>query len=256
MIDKAEGIVVQWKCVGCRRVHSANVFDCVCKVDVERQFGPVKPDLLLSDGNCEPIIVLEVVVTHPPAESTLNAYRQDGVDVFVFNLTGEQSLGKMLQFGQINATWGTKCVHPACRKCGRPMGASVVSVTYERCCKCGSNMAVCFANGKYGGVVGASDLSGQERHIAKAAGCYLDDRHDRSARRKHLVNVCPSCDTYVTEESLAGRLYDDDVLRELGDDVYCQYCREHVEDICNRVAVLSGVNRLRTEARLYSRARY
>ena len=186
----------------------------------------IRPDLLIRDGNGEPRVVIEVVVTHAPEETALAEFTSLGLTAIVVYPTWEtleamreglahlssdsrqpahiELLGRC-PFGR-HLTEADGELRP-CSQCHAPARVLTVEVSETPCwaASCSKRVRILDLYAHLDGqrvlvAAGAGDLRGVES-VAAAAGVRLQRRYSKMAMTTYLMNVCecgaPSGDNFV-----------------------------------------------------------
>ena len=77
---------VTWKCKYCQEQHQGNILQGINNVRVEHDMKVCRPDIALLDKNEIVRIVIEVVVTHSPEESTIQHYENNKITLIQIKL--------------------------------------------------------------------------------------------------------------------------------------------------------------------------
>ena len=84
-----KAFVVDWRCSACNTPYSGNILCCAKTISVEHDMKVCRPDIALLDDSGKVRVVLEVVYTHSPEESTLEFYRENGIVLVQYNVNLE-----------------------------------------------------------------------------------------------------------------------------------------------------------------------
>lgn len=84
-----KAFVVDWRCSACNTPYSGNILCCAKTISVEHDMKVCRPDIALLDDSGKVRVVLEVLYTHSPEESTLEFYRENGIVLVQYNVNLE-----------------------------------------------------------------------------------------------------------------------------------------------------------------------
>ena len=82
-----EELYFSWKCNFCPHTHRDNLLDNVSSVKLEYSLGIFRPDIALLDQNNNTILVIEIIVNHPPEVETLQYYNKNNIGCLQINVT-------------------------------------------------------------------------------------------------------------------------------------------------------------------------
>ncbi|TFB14098.1 hypothetical protein E3U55_14365 [Filobacillus milosensis] len=134
-------LIIHWNCDICGELHQRNVLNKTKRVEIEKSFGPCRPDISLLDENDKLIIAIEIIVTHEPEESTLNYYIENKVALIRFKLTDVSDFD-ILQNEVLKPTSVDVCLSPKCNRCGDHAIKSYLYIIQGECWRCESKMNI------------------------------------------------------------------------------------------------------------------
>ena len=125
-----------WKCMKCRQRHDGDLMKGVYSVEVEKRVGRSVGDVVMYDDIGEPIKVIEVVVTHPPTEESIDNYREMGVHMLEYHLGTFDQLAELLTGDEIHFAPNDMCRSPKCKKCDSIPVSRNMFYRWLRCTEC------------------------------------------------------------------------------------------------------------------------
>lgn len=186
-----KSIEIEWLCKFCNKKHNVNLLSKTKKVKLEAHLRDCKPDILLFDKNNNPIIAIEVIVTHSPNEKTLKYLRDNNIVLLKFNIKNEEDL-KEIQKDNINPSSVLCCLNnPRCTKCNSFMQYSKGIISNAPCWKCNSPMKIANFDTDRN-----DNLDKEEFLFLKKNGVYIEKRYVNHLGR-YNVNVCKTCNYFV-----------------------------------------------------------
>lgn len=81
-----EKLFFSWKCSYCTHTHRDNLLYNVSSVKLEYLLGTCRPDIALLDENHNVILVIEIIVNHPPEVETLQYYNKNNIGCLQINV--------------------------------------------------------------------------------------------------------------------------------------------------------------------------
>lgn len=193
-IEQGIPLHISWLCDLCGDTHSGNLIKKVVSSELEHPIGDSRADLALLGGSGEIIAVAEIIVTHPPEETTIQNYKDRGVVRLDMKLKDESDLlrinsDEILHFDHVDL-----CTRPKCKKCKSPFSECLMHIVTTECWACNSNMKVSFIESE-GDLYEVADFLPREIKFAKERGALIARRYDGGARKMLCLNVCPKCQT-------------------------------------------------------------
>ena len=139
---RGQTLPIKWRC-RCGDDHSGNLLKKATEVRIEPSLGSVRPDIGLFEGDrC--LAVVEVVVTHPPEDSSLSYYAQNEIAVLTIHLKTDLCLSKVTSAPELIFDFGSVCAYGPCLSCGRLRKPRFVDIHKTKCWKCDSEMRIAF----------------------------------------------------------------------------------------------------------------
>ena len=199
-------------CNQCSEVLTINLLEGIADVHQEKRVGSVRPDLVLIDGNGEPVRFIEVVDSHAPERNVHEYALSHGIEIFELHLRAEREFNGRRRNKALDASLTIKarlreladgrvqvdahnllCRKPPCQQCGVPLPLRTVVVSTTDCWNCGQNMnvAIGYKDGKH---LQQDYFTTEEIEFAKENGVTLKRRFSATAMGKYLANVCTICD--------------------------------------------------------------
>ncbi len=210
-------------------------------VDLNRAVAPeARPDVLVRSASGDPLFVIEVVVTHAPELSALDAFKRLRLPVIAVRPTWESLEGLRDGLGGLDAKAGaptpgsvgllSDCRLPRhlgpdteelrpCGECGADSRALALEVVDAECHRCSSRSRALDVHVHDHGrrvavAAGAKELSGITA-VAREMNVNLEERYSKMASVSYLANIC-GCgafqgDNYVYEGFSPEQTYETDL---------------------------------------------
>ena len=90
-----EKLFFSWKCSYCTHTHRDNLLYNVSSVKLEYLLGTCRPDIALLDENNNVILVIEIIVNHPPEVETLQYYNKNNIGCLQIKVNDFDDCGKI-----------------------------------------------------------------------------------------------------------------------------------------------------------------
>ncbi len=136
-----EPFPLSFTCGHCGEVHEANLLKITKEVAVEKNLGTCIPDIALIDKNGKPYLAIEIVVTHPPEEETLEYYRKNNIALYRLNISSEADLYNIENRAKKpDEFWF--CKNPKCPTCGSFMDTKIMAIGNIECHRCDQPMKI------------------------------------------------------------------------------------------------------------------
>ncbi len=185
-------------------------------VDVDRAVAPeARPDILVRSGAGDTLFVVEVIVTHAPEESALEAFKRLGLRVIAVRPTWDALEGLREGLDALEAVDGapkpgstgllSECRLPRhladeaehlrpCGECGADARVLTLEVAETRCYRCSGRARVLDVHLREDGrrvavAAGAVELRGVAA-VAREMNVRLEKRNSKAAGTSYLANVC------------------------------------------------------------------
>jgi ssDNA-binding Zn-finger/Zn-ribbon topoisomerase 1 len=227
-IARGDAVPLQWQCESCGDEHIGNLLRKAKAVNLEVPLGPARPDVLLLDGRGEPIVAIEVVVTHPPEAEARAFYRAHQIDVLVVKIDADADIETLRAWKGLRASSGTPCTRRKCPHCGHPLMPSPLRVVLADCYKCGGPMKIAFKSTAMG-TSGPPNFTEYDIRLAKASGCQLQVRYSRVTRSRYLANTCGNCEAFSGQFYLHEYLHLPDIAEQRSSETYCPNCDNYFD---------------------------
>ena len=194
----AEGkkLPLRWNCPYCPDTHRGDLLKLARQVEMEVQLEGCRPDLVLWDGDEEPVAVLEMVVTHQPDENVLEYCEKRGVTLLQFNLRNVRDLLALEYEQPLRPSHVTLCLRPQCEDCGKPLSPAFLHVLDVSCWRCGFPMRVAFVRAD-NRTAGPEVFGERQTDLARRQGVLLRENYSLSSRKRYVANTCPTCGAFV-----------------------------------------------------------
>ena len=210
-------------------------------VDLNRAVAPeARPDILVRSSTGEPLFVIEVVVTHAPEPSALDAFKRLRLPVIAVRPTWETLEGLRDGLVGLDAKVGaptpgsvgllSDCRLPRhlgadseelrpCAECGADSRVLTLEVVDAKCHRCSSQSRALDVHLDNDGrrvavAAGAKELSGITA-VAREMNVVLEERYSKRADVSYLANIC-ACgafqgDNFVYEGFSSEQTYETDL---------------------------------------------
>jgi hypothetical protein len=196
-----------WQCGLCKAARHTNLAAAsVGGAVLERNLGPVQPDIAILDTAGRPRLAVEVVVTHPPEPETLAWYLDNNIGVLVVEPTWE-AIKELREGFTATAAHTMPCTswrHPLdptdeqC-DCGRPVRSLRVELAHgSDCWRCKREVPAVDVIESFpdrtSRALRASDpsLAGIAKQV-KSMRVGLRDDFSKTENRHYLMHHCPHC---------------------------------------------------------------
>ena len=121
-LESNENFSFKWDCQRCHETHQGDLLKKVAFIEKEYSIDACRPDITLLNADLEPIIVIEIVVTHAPEENVMQFYATSGIVCILIKATSyndlENPINKLRQPDIVNV-----CYNPTCERCGCVMSS-------------------------------------------------------------------------------------------------------------------------------------
>ncbi len=161
-------LLMFWNCSKCYEKHQGNLLKKARDVKLEHSFGTCQPDLTLFDSNGNPIVFIEIVVTHQPEANVLAYCKAHKITLVKFELKKFEDLER-LEADILDPNYVDCCIAPPpppqentqqerrrqlflgkregeeCPKCkSKTQYPKTMRAILVSCWKCGNNVSLCF----------------------------------------------------------------------------------------------------------------
>lgn len=187
-------IPISWKCGDCGREYTGDLLEKAVVVKEEYSLGSCRPDIVLLDKNEEVIVAIEIVVTHPPEESTLQYYRDNKIVLIQINLSTEDELRKVLARIR-KPDLVVYCMNRMCANCvryeiGRSLRKEVIPC--ELCMRAPIERYSVVLDGRFGQIE-TRDFTDSEIDSIRSVRYNIMISTDRETGGKYPRYICPVC---------------------------------------------------------------
>lgn len=228
-IDRAltEGrpLPMQWNCSQCYHSHNGDLLKKAASVALEQVLGEVRPDLLLKDATCKPVVAIEIIVTHAPEQSSYDFYSKHDIAVVEVRIEDGTTLEALRDLRELKPDAVSICTRKKCPDCHKPLGPKLLNIVIGDCYRCHSPMKVAFIEADGIGLQ-TSSFSPQEIEFAKKQGCILEVCYSKTLNDRYLANVCPKCRAFVGEHYMHNYNRNDSIA-QIPTGWFCFDCGRH-----------------------------
>lgn len=160
-IKDKKGVIIEWRCKKCGETHKGNLLHKATSVAEELYIDACRPDIVLLDEDNEPIIAIEVVVTHAPEDEVMQYYAERGIVCVQLKIKSYDDLStfekKLSNPDEVNV-----CHNPTCKQCG-----AVLNTTGHRQTKKYDDKEIVYIHGNYQSIISQNDIKGIKFHCYK-----------------------------------------------------------------------------------------
>jgi hypothetical protein len=230
-LNAGEALAFQWKCDSYCGSHTGNLLKRATLAEEELNLEICRPDIALLDKEGNVAAAIEIVVTHPPEQSTIDFYKAKRIPLVVFALKSDTELSRVdeevLRPDTVDA-----CLNPKCTKCNRHMSCLKMLIIDGKCWKCNSAM-------KVGALRGDADwepeISAEHIALANRHGANFKTRYSKTVRERYAANTCRECNAfigghYLFSDYIAPAEYGEYSSIELDAGFYCPACCNDIAD--------------------------
>lgn len=214
-----EPFPLSFTCGHCGEIHEANLLKITKEVAIEQNLGACIPDIALIDKNGKPYLAIEIVVTHPPEEETLDYYRKNNIALYRLNIKSEADLDNIEDRAkQPDEFWF--CKNPKCPTCGSFMDTKIMAIGNIECHRCDQPMKIAlivssaWLKKKHFDPKTPISFDESERTFAKEHGVIVQQRFSKTRGEYYQANVCSHCKAFIGEHFLIDYImelfYDDE----------------------------------------------
>lgn len=201
-------LYITWRCKFCGDEHSGNILKKIEAVRMEHNLKVCQPDIALLGVDEKVLTVIEIVVTHRPAENVLKFYNGKNIILVQINLTSDKDIedlkNKIAHPGLVEF-----CYNPKCKTCGQFQKKKIMTIIEGTCWKCDSAIKVATISLSNGGSISGlssylhpADFTRGEINLARIKGVILKTHYSKTARENYLANSCSKCSAFIGEHYL------------------------------------------------------
>lgn len=160
-IKDEKRVLFEWTCKKCGETHKGNLLHLATSVAEELHLGVCRPDIVLLNDDNEPIVAIEVVVTHAPEDGVMQYYAEKGIVCVQLKIKSYDDLNtikeKLSKPDDVNV-----CYNPTCKQCG-----AVMNATGHRQTKKYDGKGVIYIHGNYQSIIRWNDIKRTHFHCYK-----------------------------------------------------------------------------------------
>ncbi len=147
-IEKKEKLQIKWSCAECEGEHVGNIVKKAATVAVEENIGPCRPDLTIFDNDHNPVLFVEIVVSHKPEDYVYEYVKENKLGLLEFRLKDGIDLEALENSEVLFPKKVYPCTRPKCNNCGKPLREKTLHITEKSCwfIDCESNLKIAFMN--------------------------------------------------------------------------------------------------------------
>jgi len=190
-----------WECEVCSGAHQGNLTRVAKAVELERSYGPCRPDLALIDADGRPVAFVEVVVSHAPEAQTRDYAAKESIRIVEFHLDSFDQVEALAGDPVLRASRVDVCLTPRCLKCQFPMLTRRLQVFDANCWSCGSPMKLALVDAECA-FYGPEEFTPEEADLAAVLGATLVRAPRKTLAGLYLCNSCPTCGRLTVASSL------------------------------------------------------
>jgi len=227
------------KCDYCGKEHCWDLLKRARDVKIEMDLGSCRPDIMLLNGNGNPYLAIEVVVSHSPEEEVLEYYRKNKIVLFQINLSTEADLNKICERASKPDVF-TFCTNPRCSKCGFFMDKRLLAVWTSECYRCRSPMNIAITmkeknliSGELPSEKTPKYFLEKEIQMAKANGVFIRKHYSKTMDCSYNACTCQRCGAFLGEHYMIDEIMNvvyayqggnKDVLKLIDIEYFCPRC--------------------------------
>lgn len=238
-----EPFPLSFTCGHCGEVHEANLLKITKEIVVEKNLGTCIPDIALIDKNGKPYLAIEIVVTHPPEEESLEYYRKNNISLYRLNIKSDVELDDIENRAKKpDEFWF--CKNPKCPICGSYMDIKIMAIGNIKCHRCRQPMKIAMITSsadlkkKDGNLLTPYYFGDDEILFAEEHGVTIRQCYSKTRTESYLANVCPHCNAFIGEHFMIDYImelcyYDDNEDSSMFEKVkmgwFCPKCEMGIE---------------------------
>ena len=193
----AEGLPVNfaWTCALCTEQHQGNLLRAAKKVQVETAVDRIRPDILLSDHNDQPMIAVEIVVSHAPEPEMLAFCEMQHIQVVELHLTADSDIDRIEEL-ITNPTVVRACRNPPCDMCKGRKRTKKLMIVHGKCWACNHPIKVAAIDDDCM-PIGPEQFTEDELELTREHGVSLKRQFIKWDNLELWVNACTHCRQFV-----------------------------------------------------------
>lgn len=207
-------LLVQFWCKEYPESHSIDLLRSAASIRRNLALPGCRPDLTTLDTAGNPVVLIEVVVSHAPERNVQVYAIERGLEVVEFHLPPtaknlpyeswrprkssdeavliKRALTNFRDGSLVADDHNLLCPRPQCEE-GHSLPLRQVSVEVKDCWKCEEAVTVAVGR-KDSNSLYPDDFTSEERVFAREQGVILERRFSNTVGRRYLANVCGKCD--------------------------------------------------------------
>lgn len=134
-LSEQKEFLIKWSCPHCPAKYTGDILFSAASIVMEKDLGVCQPDVALLDKDGKVIIVIEVVVTHEPEQTTLDYYKENGIIMIRVDVTEDDLQDIETKLSNPNAV--TLCLHTRCKDFSLKNHTRKIETINRKCNKCG-----------------------------------------------------------------------------------------------------------------------
>ena len=194
-------VQLHWKCHQCPDSHEGNLLKKAASVKLEHNLDEARPDVLLLNDSGQPVVAIEVVVTHAPEDTVLEYYARRSIQLVRVNLTDGAALEPLMDLQKLSASFVSFCARRKCPRCRKPMTKRTLHIIQSDCHRCEKPMKVALLAFE-GQISGPEAFRESDLKLAREHGCIIEKRHSHTMDSSYMASVCPRCRAFVGQHFL------------------------------------------------------
>lgn len=193
-LQQNESISLQWKTEECSKLHEGNLLKNVSSALLEKQIQGIRPDITLIDVNNQPVVFVEIVVTHNPEMAVIDYAKDNKIPLIVIQLKSYDQLESIKKDTIKPYNKLSVCSCKKCRTCNKVMENRVVNLYKVPCWRCNSiNNVATVEYYDLCSIRGPRFLKNDERLYAIGCGANIHRAYSKTIKDFYVGNICNSC---------------------------------------------------------------
>lgn len=190
-------IPIEWSCKECSDVHQGNLVKKAVSLVTEISFGSCRPDIALLNSDGDPVVFIEVVVTHSPDENVLEYASNHNIHIVQFRLKSVKDLEALRIEELLHPSSVDACTRQKCKKCGKPLYVAYMYVFYVQCWNCKEKLKIASTILADCWIHRPNRYSEKMKSIAMESGIIIREKVSEDGEYYYFYNVCPKCDANI-----------------------------------------------------------